>query len=241
MKQPINRKDFLKSILLGISAFFLDACRKPDPPAPKASPTPIPANTPQPTATATPSPSPTPALPSYCRSIPDAETYLFGIGATRVQELEPGVYQLVIDKNIDVSSLSANIGFVLHGNLNAELIYKILRLNEIEKIVDVYDAEYISSESRLIGEISNLREGEFGTLVPVSILADWQRITCHKHPDFVGNIFQDDSLSLLQVSSGIRFERILVKSRTQPSNTNQNNSQNNNPGVEFDPGSEYLG
>lgn len=212
MKQPIKRSQFLKSIMLGIAAFFLDACRKPDPPAPTATNTLIPSNTPQPENTATPSPSPTPALPDFCQIPQEMESFLFGFGATRVTQQESGIYKIVIDKNINMDADQAQVEFVLIAELDASREYKVLWLYDSGDIVATFDAIYNSADKQMSATITGPRNGESGAFAAALMLKEEEAEGCAAHPDFAGILMEHEGRTYLVFTPVLPFDPVLVKS-----------------------------
>jgi len=213
MQQRINRLEFIKKIWVGISAAFLSAC-KPDPePLLSATATMIPTktDTPQPLRTAT--SSPTPQLPEYCTIMEDAESFLFGIDATRVEEIEPGVYKVVIDKNINPGVLYGSIEYVLLADLDQERTYQVVWLDAENEVLNEYDVLFNPIEEQISCEITGLRKDDFGTMAAVLLLSDDEAQLCLLHPDFNGQIVNVNSKSLLIIQPTVKFEPELVKSR----------------------------
>jgi uncharacterized membrane protein YgcG len=202
----------LKTLIVSITALLLNSCKRilTPTPAPTAQPTAIT----KPTLTTKPSPTPTPQLPDLCAAGGDrsAETYLFGSGATRVKETEPGLYQIVIDKNINPNAFRVDAEFIRLGVLNPNLSYKVLWLDTDENVLGEFDANYNALDQQFSAIIKDPSEGDSGQLIPAAILTSEQADICLGHPDFNHRIMIWNGVYYLLLDEGVRFERVLVKS-----------------------------
>lgn len=142
MKQPIDRKQFLQRTISALAALFLNACKRAITPAPAPAWEPTEKAITGPSVTPAPSDTPMPPLPDFCRPVlgEATEVYLFGKKAIRVSEIELGVYQIIIDRNIDAGVFRADIEYTLLAELNRDLPYFILWLNQERNIQKVFEA-----------------------------------------------------------------------------------------------------
>ncbi len=179
------------------------------------TPTSKPKSTNTPAPEATPTYTPTPELPDFCK-IGDGifETYLFGVGATRVKELEPGAYQIVIDKNINAGATFAEIFYTMISQLDSTLNYQIIWLKDGGLPIETFNAEFNPNDGALTAKITNLREDDSGSLITAVEFDSVSAINCDTHPDFLGKIISFRGQKYLLIGNPIQFKPVLVKSLT---------------------------